>query len=233
MGLFSKKACGICGREERMPTTFYNEDGGKTAICSECCKELQLDGIARYCRWDGRVPYYDTELVPFLKRREALLEGLDQVTAVDVGTVRIFERGLAFPGLEGVVVSLDEIYLITYFQVDVGMMSETLEVVFFTRNPHFPVLFEFISLKAHPLSFNKKAKEGRGLMESLYGDMLGDGLMDPMVEYGQLKKQMKADYKEGKSPELKALLSQLDEIRAGWGKYKLDKIAELMGMKTR
>ena len=61
MGLFSKKACGICGREERMPTTFYNEDGGKTAICSECCKELQLDGIARYCRWDGRVPYYDTE----------------------------------------------------------------------------------------------------------------------------------------------------------------------------
>ena len=219
MGLFSKKACGICGREERMPTTFYNEDGGKTAICSECCKELQLDGIARYCRWDGRVPYYDTELVPFLKRREALLEGLDQVTAVDVGNVRIFERGLAFPGLEGVVVSLDEIYLITYFQVDVGMMSETLEVVFFTRNPQFPVLFEFISLTEQ--------------LSKLDGDMLGDGLMYPMVEYGQLKKQMKADYKEGKSPELKALLSQLDEIRAGWGKYKLDKIAELMGMKTR
>ena len=54
-----------------------------------------------------------------------------------------------------------------------------------------------------------------------------------IVGSGQLKKQMKADYKEGKSPELKALLSQLDEIRAGWGKYKLDKIAELMGMKTR
>ena len=207
MGLFSKKACGICGREERMPTTFYNEDGGKTAICSECCKELQLDGIARYCRWDGRVPYYDTELVPFLQRRAALLEGLDQVTAVDVGNVRIFERGLAFLGLEGVVVSLDD--------------------VFFTRNPQFPVLFEFISLKAHPLSFNKKAKEGRGMMESLYGDMLGDGLMYPMMEYGQLKKQMKADYKEGKSPELKALLSQLDDIRAGWGKYKLDKICLL------
>ena len=44
---------------------------------------------------------------------------------------------------------------------------------------------------------------------------------------------MKADYKEGKSPELKALLSQLDDIRAGWGKYKLDKIAEQMERKTR
>ena len=71
------------------------------------------------------------------------------------------------------------------------------------------------------------------MMESLYGDMLGDGLMYPMMEYGQLKKQMKDDYKEGKSPELKALLSQLDDIRAGWGKYKLDKIAELMERKTR
>ena len=74
---------------------------------------------------------------------------------------------------------------------------------------------------------NSKHKEEAWRFIRYYVEELSLIHIYPMVEYGQLKKQMKADYKEGKSPELKALLSQLDEIRAGWGKYKLDKIAEL------
>ena len=53
------------------------------------------------------------------------------------------------------------------------------------------------------------------------------------MDCGQLLKQIKADYKAGKSPELQALYKQLEEIQLGRGKYKLDKIIELMGIKTR
>ena len=46
-------------------------------------------------------------------------------------------------------------------------------------------------------------------------------------------KQIKADYKAGKSPELQALYRQLEEIQLSRGRYKIEKIVELMGIPTR
>ncbi|MBS6954649.1 MAG: hypothetical protein KH230_15625 [Enterocloster asparagiformis] len=233
MGLFSKKVCTVCGKEERLGHTFYTEGGEKVQICSQCYKEMHMDGVVRYCRWAGREPYYDTEVLPHLQRLCELMEGTGDQEAVTIGNVGICGRSMMFTGLDGVAVSMDDIYLITYFRVNAGALSETLEFVFLTKNPQFPALFEVMTLQARLRDLSGKAKEGRRLTEKLYSDLCRETLIYPVMDCGQLMKQIKADYKAGKSPELQALYRQLEEIQLSRGRYKIEKIVELMGIPTR